>query len=113
MKIGGAGAALGRVAAAVAPAVERPQPTKMELVVKALLSHDTQTRDEASLALHSKDKEELIGVIGELQRLAFVGIREKVVLRNELASVHTVLDRILPTVIETCPDVLQMSPLRK
>jgi len=54
MKIGGAGAALGRVAAAVAPAVERPQPTKMELVVKALLSHDTQTRDEASLVRSSR-----------------------------------------------------------
>ena len=105
----GAGAALGRVAAAISPAARCPQPTQMKLYVKALLSDETAARDSASLALHVKEKEELIGIIGELQRLAFVADREKAVLRNELASVHTFLDKILPTVIETCPDVLHMT----
>ena len=109
MQMGGAGAALGRVAAAISPAARRPQPTQIELNVKALLSNETAARDSASLALHVKEKEELIGIIGELQRLAFVADREKAVLRNELASVHTFLDKILPTVIETCPDVLHMT----
>ena len=66
VQMGGAGAALGRVAAAISPAARRPQPTQIELNVKALLSNETAARDSASLALHVKEKEELIGIIREI-----------------------------------------------
>ena len=49
--MGGAGAALGRVAAAISPAARRPQPTQMKLYVEALLSNEPAARDSASLTL--------------------------------------------------------------
>jgi hypothetical protein len=57
--------------------------------------------------VHALERDDLLALVAELSAFGRARAAEAVVLKEELRSSHAFVDRILPRVIEACPDVLQ------